>query len=140
MKRKVPPLLVSIALSLFPVNWAMADAVTELNVLATNAAFPRVSRDYTAMDARFERRNFLRTVAQVNQVQLGNTKTELAAAVGQPVSAYGDGSWNFDLAFRLPQGNRIICQYRVFFDDQDRVAGTIWRRPQCTDIMNGVGQ
>lgn len=140
IKRKITPLLVSITLSLLPVNWALADAVTELNVLASDAAFPRVSRAFTDMDAQFVRRNFLRTVAQVNQVQVGTAKTDLIRMVGQPVSAYSDGSWNFDLSFRLPQNNRIICQYRVFFDDQDRVAGTIWRRPQCTDIMHGVGQ
>ncbi len=135
-KRCLSVLGFGLAIAFAPVSSAFADAVTELNVLATDASFPRVSRAYTAMDERFERRSLVRTVDQVNRVEIGITKADLVRAVGQPVSAYGDGSWNFNLAFRLPQGNRIVCQYRVFFDEDEAVAGTIWRRPQCVDIMN----
>ena len=138
-KRKIATMLCAILIPMLPATVAFADAVTELNVLQSDAAFPSVTRAFTQMDATFARRNFLRTVAQVNQVQIGISKDGLVSAVGQPVSAYSDGSWNFDLSFRLPQNNRIICQYRVFFDDQDLVSGTIWRRPQCVDIINSVG-
>jgi hypothetical protein len=138
LKLKFAKLVAAFAIGLMPFTSAMAD-VTELNVLGVDHEFPRVSRAFTQMDAVFEREALGRTVAQVRRVDIGNTKNQLVRAVGQPVSAYSDGSWNFNLSFRLPQGNRLICQYRVFFDEFEQVAGTIWRRPQCVDIMNGEG-
>ncbi len=115
---------------------AQAD-VTELNVLGTDREFPRVWQAYPDMDEPFVREGLPRTVAQVRQVAIGSTKQQLVRAVGQPVSAYSDGSWNFNVSFRLPQGNRLICQYRVFFDAADKVVGTLWRRPQCMNIVTG---
>jgi hypothetical protein len=89
------------------------------------------------MDEPFVRIGTPRTVAQVRAISLGSSKNQLVGAIGQPKSAYGDGSWNFDISFALPQGNRLICQYRVYFDAADQVAGTVWRRPQCLDIIIG---
>lgn len=115
---------------------AIAD-VTDVNLVAPNENFPRVWRAYPEMDARFERVGTPRSVAQVRRLAVGDSKQQLVNAVGQPASAYGDGSWNFNVALPLPERNRLICQYRVFFDAQDRVSGSIWRRPQCAGIVLG---
>lgn len=111
--------------------------VTELNVLGPEKGFPRVSRAYPEMDAEFVRRGTPRTVEQVRRIAIGSSKIQLVRAIGQPVSAYKDGSWNFNVSFRLPQGNRLICQYRVYFDQAEHVAGTVWRRSQCANIAIG---
>lgn len=134
---RLTALLLGMAIASFlPLHTAIAE-VDQLNVVAPEESFPRVWRAYPDMDARFARPGEPRTPAQVRAVQIGSTKVQLVRAVGQPVSAYKDGSWNFDIALPLPQRNRLICQYRVFFDDQDRVAGTIWRRPQCAELVVG---
>lgn len=124
-------------IGLMPFGPAIARDVTELNVLGPDRDFPRVSKAFTDMDAAFVRNGSNRTVAQVRRIQIGSSKTQLVRAIGQPVSAYSDGSWNFNVSFRLPQGNRLICQYRVYFDASELVEGTVWRRPQCANIATG---
>lgn len=114
-----------------------AAEVSGLNLLGTKADFPRVWRAYPDMDARFERPGTPQTIERVRSLAIGDSKQQLVRAVGQPVSAYEDGSWNFNVALPLPQGNRLICQYRVFFDAEERVSGSIWRRPQCADLVVG---
>ncbi|MCX7566526.1 outer membrane protein assembly factor BamE [Sulfitobacter sp. F26169L] len=136
LKQYFAMLIGAAVIGLYPLAPAIAD-VTELNVLGPDRSFPRVSRAYPDMDATFVREGTPRTVAQVRRVAIGSTKLQLVKAVGQPVSAYRDGSWNFNVSFRLPQGNRLICQYRVYFDADDKVAGTVWRRPQCQNIVLG---
>lgn len=123
--------------ALHPAGPVQAD-VKGLNVVAPEEQFPRVSRSYQSMDERFSRPGTVRSVAQVLSVEVGSSKSTLVRAVGEPVSAFSDGSWNFNVALRLPQKNRLICQYRVYFDDQDRVKASAWRRPQCADIINGL--
>jgi hypothetical protein len=136
-KQKFVKLLAIAALGMMPVTQALAKDVTELNQLGPDRNFPRVSRSFPSMDATFSRPGFKRSVAQVAQVQIGSKKRQVVSAIGQPVSAYSDGSWNYNIAFRLPQGNRLICQYRVYFDTDENVAGTLWRRPQCSNIATG---
>ncbi len=138
LKRATAIVLGSVLTIAMSINPATAD-VTELNVLAPEKSFPRVWRDYPAMNAEFERPGTLRSAAQVRSVAIGNSKQQLVRAVGQPVSAYPDGSWNFNIALLLPQRNRLICQYRVYFDDEERVVGTIWRRPQCVELVIASG-
>lgn len=109
--------------------------VKGLNIHAPHEHWPRVSRSYPSMNKVFSRRGYARSLAQVDKVKIGSTKRQLVNAVGKPVSAYSDGSWNFNIGLRLPQGNRLVCQYLVFFDDDGRVNGTAWRRPQCVDLI-----
>jgi len=109
--------------------------VTELNVVAPQENWPRVSRSYPSMDEVFSRTGVPRSVTQVRRVQIGATKSQLVNVVGRPVAQSRDGSWYFSLGLPLPQGNRLICQYRVFFDADEFVSGTAWRRPQCADII-----
>ncbi len=117
---------------------AMAQAeVTGLNVVAPAESFPRVWRDYPDMDSNYARAGTQRSPAQMRGVALGQSKQQLVGHAGQPVSANQDGSWNFNISLPLPQRNRLICQYRVYFDQDGRVTGTAWRRPQCADIVRG---
>ncbi len=136
LKQQFTKLICAAVIGLIACASAMAD-VTELNVLGPEKGFRRVSRAYPDMDAEFVRRGTPKTVAQVRRIDIGSSKTQVVRAIGQPVSAYKDGSWNFNVSFRLPQGNRLICQYRVYFDQTDHVAGTVWRRPQCANIATG---
>jgi outer membrane protein assembly factor BamE (lipoprotein component of BamABCDE complex) len=133
-------LMAGVALALSLSFGSASAGVTSLNEIGPKKDFPRVSRAYQDMDARFARVGTPRSVAQVRQIALGSTKKQLVGVVGQPVSAYNDGSWNFNVALPLPQRNKLICQYRVYFDDADRVAGTVWRRPQCANIVTGKGR
>lgn len=137
LKKSFAKLIGVFVIGLMPFAPVMAGDVTELNLLGPDRDFPRVSRAYTDMDATFVRNGSNRTVAQVRSIAIGSSKTQLVRAIGQPISAYGDGSWNFNVSFRLPQGNRLICQYRVYFDASEQVAGTVWRRPQCANIATG---
>lgn len=109
----------------------------QLNLTEPNREFTRVWRDYPDMDARFSRTGARRSLEQVRAIAIGDTKAALTARIGQPVLAQADGSWDFNLSLPLRGTQRLICQYRVYFDDQDRVRGSIWRRPQCADLVLG---
>ncbi len=139
MKRVKTPfaMLTGLAMALVLGLGPAAADVTTLNGVGPDRDFPRAWRAYSQMDKRFARVGTPRSVATVRKIAIGSSKQQLVRAVGQPVSAYKDGSWNFNVALPLPQRNKLICQYRVYFDDQDRVAGTLWRRPQCANIVTG---
>ncbi len=107
----------------------------ELNVLAPDRGWQVVSRSYASMDRQYSRAGRITTFAQINNVRLGSSQQELVAALGQPVATYSDGSWAFNLSLDYPQNHRLICQYRVRFDEDDRVAETAWRRPQCSGLV-----
>lgn len=124
-------LITTVFLSLLPAH----AEVSALNVLASDTEFPKVRRTYASMDVRPVRLGTHLSIAQVRRVALGDSQGQLVRAIGKPVSAYKDGSWNFNLALPLSQRNRLICQYRVFFDSEKRVTGTIWRRPQCAEMV-----
>ena len=125
------------ALALSFAGMAAAE-VDGLNQVDPDRGFARVWRAYTDMDARFVRDGTPRSAAQMRGVAIGQTKAELTGLTGQPVSANRDGSWNFNIKLPLPQRNQLVCQYRVYFDDDERVTGSVWRRPQCADIVTGT--
>lgn len=115
-------------------------ALAELDVVDPDRGFPSVARSYTSLDVEFARDDRFRTVAQVRQVALGSTRDDVMRAIGQPISAYGDGSWNYNMALDYPQSHTLICQYRVFFDADDRVRETVWRRAQCAAVIANGGR
>jgi outer membrane protein assembly factor BamE (lipoprotein component of BamABCDE complex) len=116
-------------------GFALAEEIDQLNMVEPNKNFSRVWRDYPDMDAVFARDGTARSVAQVRHVAKGQSKKQLVQWLGRPVSASQDGGWNFVLKLPLPQGNALVCQYRVYFDEKETVKGTIWRRPQCADLV-----
>lgn len=115
----------------------VAAEAAPLNRVEPERGFSRVWRAYPDMDARFARESTPRTLAQIRSIALGNTKQQLVNAAGQPVTANPDGSWNFHVSLPIPQKNRLVCQLRVEFDSAGKVSGTVWRRPQCADLVTG---
>ncbi|RWR48351.1 hypothetical protein EOW65_10545 [Sinirhodobacter ferrireducens] len=117
---------------------AGAGAISGLNVVAPDAGFSNVERNYAEMDEKYARSGTARSAQQMRKVALGQDKAALVRYAGKPVSANQDGSWDFDI--RLPAKDRrstLVCQYRVYFDAAQKVSGTAWRRPQCADIVVG---
>lgn len=78
------------------------------------------------------------TRAAYNDVQPGMTQPQIRTLLGKPLNA-GAGSegaeWNYNFTLVLPTStNYIVCQYKVVFDDDNRVKAGVWRRNQCLDI------
>lgn len=117
---------------------AGAGAISGLNVVAPDAGFSDVERSYAGMDETYARSGTARSAQQMRKVALGQDKAALVRYAGKPVLANQDGSWDFDI--RLPANDRrstLVCQYRVYFDTEQKVSGTAWRRPQCAEIVIG---
>lgn len=106
-------------------------AAAELDVVDPGRGFPSVSRSYASLDADYARRGAVRSDARIRGVRLGSSRAQVVRSIGRPASAYRDGSWNYAVSLDYPQRNRLVCQYRIYFDATDRVVETVWRRPQC---------
>lgn len=132
LRRTIAALLVALTSLVLP---ASAEVPTALNLVDPKQNFPDVSRAYSAMDERYARTGNERSIEQVRRVTRGMDKRGLINALGQPVAAYPDGSWLMNLSLVLENENRLICQYRVWFDEEERVVGSVWRRPQCADLV-----
>ncbi|MEB8386024.1 outer membrane protein assembly factor BamE [Rhodobacteraceae bacterium KMM 6894] len=89
------------------------------------------------MDETYARDGTPRKIQQIRSIKIGDSKQQLFRLAGQPVSASQDGAWNFNLRLTLEQRNQLVCQFKVYFDENERVSGTLWRRPQCADIITG---
>ena|SRR5690554_3282172 len=122
--------------ALFLAGAALADT-NGLNQIDPHRGFSNVWRAYVDMDEPYVRNGTTRSVEQIRRIAVGHTKQQVMRDAGQPVSANQDGSWNFDINLPLPQRNELVCQYRVYFDADDRVTGSVWRRPQCAEIVVG---
>lgn len=123
-------LLLLLPLTLTPAQAQMA----VMNQQNPGAGFSTVERDYPSMDRRYSRSGNVTAVDDLRELRRGETREQLVATLGQPAIAYNDGSWEFHLSLPLTQTDRLICQYRVFFDAEGRVDHGVWRRPQCADI------
>ena len=124
--------------TLVPLGAATAQGVDPLNEVNPRVGFSSVSRAYADMDARFVRKGNERTVAQVRRIALGQTAQSLQPALGHPAYGYEDGSYEYLVSLPLTgTRDRLICQYRVFFDGEGKVERAVWRRPQCADLVLG---
>ncbi|NPD17067.1 hypothetical protein HOY34_17880 [Xinfangfangia sp. D13-10-4-6] len=123
----------------FGLGAALAD-VAGLNNVAPEAGFDNVSRAYSEMDEKYARNGAVRSLAEVRKLRIGSDKAGAVRAFGQPVSATRAGAWNFDVRLPLVGRNQLVCQVQVTFDDQERVASTTWRRPQCADLVTGAAK
>lgn len=106
-----------------------------LNQVYAEQEFSRVERAYSDMDRRYSRIGTPRSISQVNRVALGQTKADLQTLLGQPAIIERGGAWEFHLALPLTGRNELVCQYRVHFDQDERVQATVWRRPQCAELV-----
>lgn len=109
--------------------------LTEVN---PNAGFSSVSRAYPGLNARYARIGTPRTLAQVRTVAVGQSQDRLENALGRPAIRNGDGSYEYHLSLPLARRDRLICQYRVFFDGDRHVERAVWRRPQCAALVLGT--
>ncbi|WP_199259956.1 hypothetical protein [Paracoccus binzhouensis] len=127
--------LAVIAIASLCVSTAQASA--QLNEVNPRVGFTSVSKAYPDMDARYVRIGTPRTIEQVRSIAVGQSKVEIQAALGRPAVRNGDGSFEFHLSLPLTGRDRLICQYRVFFDNGGNVSRAVWRRPQCADLVAG---
>ena len=124
-------------LVLAPFGAAVAQGRAPLNEVNPRVAFSSVSRAYSDMDARYARTGVRREIAQVRRVAVGQSQRDLQAVLGSPALGHGDGSLEFHLSLPLTGRDRLICQYRVFFDGSGKVKRAVWRRPQCANLVLG---
>lgn len=130
-------LLTMTLLALLPFSDAGAQERERLNQVNPRAEFSSVSRAYPSMDARYVRIGTRRSIAQVRRIAVGQSQRDLQAALGRPAISHGDGSAEFHLALPLTRRERLICQYRVYFDGNGNVDHAVWRRPQCAALVLG---
>ena len=95
---------------------------------------------YTHLDVykRQARNGAKHAIAQVSGIAVGQPRERVQAALGRPAIRNGDGSYEFHLSLPLTRRDRLICQYRVFFDGAGHVERTVWRRPQCAELVLGT--
>lgn len=124
-------------LALIPFGVSAAHASDQLNQVNPRVEFSSVSKAYPDMDQRYVRIGTPREISQVRGIVVGQSQSDLQAALGRPAHTYSDGSMEFHLSLPLTPRDRLVCQYRVFFDGQEKVARGIWRRPQCAELVLG---
>ncbi len=110
------------------------DALNEVN---PKAGFTSVSKAYSDMDKRYVRAGMPREIPQVRRIAIGQSKATLQAVLGRAAHRNNDGSLEFNLSLPLVGRDRLICQYRVYFDGAGKVSHAAWRRPQCADLVAG---
>jgi outer membrane protein assembly factor BamE (lipoprotein component of BamABCDE complex) len=111
---------------------AAADALAIQQVDPT-AGFNDVTRAYPDMDERYVRLGESKSPRQIQRIALGQSKRQLTAILGNPVSADQFGRWNFEVNLPLTRKDELVCQLKVSFDENDLVSGVTWRRSQCAD-------
>ena len=111
-------------------------APNRLNMLDPSEDFARAWRAYPDMDARYARAGTRDQIASVRQVALGQDIKAVEAAIGKPVLTNPDvGYSEFNISLQQAGRDRMICQYRVYFDKAGKVTASVWRRPQCANLV-----
>lgn len=124
-------------LALLPFGPATAQASDPLNQVNAKVGFTSVSRAFPDMDARYARIGTRREIPQVREIAVGQPHGAVQSALGRPAVGRSDGSYEYYLSFQLTGRDRLICQYRVFFDDEGKLTQGVWRRQQCADLVLG---
>jgi len=64
-------------------------------------------------------------------------QAQVRTLLGAPIRQQGR-EWDYNFQLRMEQSeNYLVCQYKVVFDDQNRVRETVWRRRQCQQLALG---
>lgn len=130
-------ILTAALLTLLPLGHSVAQEANLAHQVDPEAGFTSVSREYPDLNAPYSRDGMRHRIAQLRSVEVGMPRAELDKVLGRPAIAYDDGSLEYHLSMSLTGRDRLICQYRVFFDGQNRVEHAVWRRPQCADLIFG---
>lgn len=78
-------------------------------------------------------------VANLRNMGTGLTKPQVLDLLGAPhfsEGLFGVREWNYIFNLRDASGNVTQCQYKVLYDDQMKVRGTLWNKPGCADLLN----
>lgn len=74
----------------------------------------------------------------------GMPAARVQTLLGKPLEKSGGelgGEWNYHFTLTMPvSGSHLVCQYKVVFDDEQRVKETVWRRDQCRSIVMATAQ
>ncbi|TGD65747.1 hypothetical protein EYC08_07690 [Tabrizicola sp. WMC-M-20] len=109
-----------------------------LNLVDPDEGFSRVWRDYPDMDARYARSGSRDTLSAVRTVAMGQDGGTVESAIGRPrIISPESGMSEYNLSLSLTGRDRLVCQYRVYYDAEGKVKGSVWRRPQCADLVTG---
>ena len=123
--------------TLFSLGSFNAQSADRLNEVNPRAGFSSVAKAYSDMDERYVRNGTPRSLAQVRQVAIGQSRNELQTVLGRPAISNNDGSYEFHLALPMTKRDTLVCQYKVFFNGNGQVERGVWRRPQCADLVAG---
>lgn len=67
----------------------------------------------------------------------GLEQAQVETLLGAPIRQSG-AEWDYNFKFKMQQSqNYLVCQYKVVFDEQQRVSDTVWRRRQCQQLAAG---
>jgi len=127
-------------LVLLPFGVSAAENDDLLHRVDAEVGFSNVEREYEDMDEIYAREGVERDLVQVRRVAEGQSRSELEALLGAFEIEHDDGSLEYYLSLPLSQSTQLTCQYRVFFDSQDKVESAVWRRPQCAHLAVGQTQ
>lgn len=108
----------------------------QLNLVDPDENFGKVWRAYTEMDAPYSRTGNRLSVATVRRVELGQGRAAVDRLIGSPVREQ-EGLAEYNLSLPTAAPDRLICQLHVHFDAEGAVKATVWRRPQCADLVTG---
>lgn len=109
-----------------------------LNVHNPSMPFDSVSPALRELDAYFVRPGKPVTVDRVREIQLGASQNDVASLLGPPVRTTKNGrAWDYNLKFVTAEEGEIVCQYKVLFGNGNAVEETVWRRPQCRELVAG---
>lgn len=112
------------------------DSITNTQALG----FPDVDMEVEDYDAPFQRTGPLVTDTRLfEKIVPGLPASEVKSLFGEPL-AKTDGTagkaWDYNFTLALPvSNNRIVCQYKVVFDDSQQVEEAVWRRRQCARLI-----
>lgn len=102
--------------------------------------YDNVAAGPSEMGPPFLREGVIIEPQRMAMIRPGASQAAVRSALGEPLSRDDPrrGDWDYDLKLMLPQSqNYLVCQYKVRFDENQRVRETIWRRRQCERLAAG---
>ena len=96
-------------------------------------SYPDIHMLMSDYDEPFQRDGVVIEPARFHQMTQGMSADQVVALIGQPLNANAstkepDNQWDYN----------IVCQYKVVFDQDQKLENGYWRRHQCLDIVNGA--